>query len=146
MSGKYEIGFGKPPKETQFQKGQSGNPKGRPSGTKNLRTDLFEELRENVLVREGATEKSLSKQRAILKSLTVKAIKGDTRAVAIVLNLVQRFLDPQDDDGAEIPLTDDEQSILKTLEKRFEGRLKPKPASRKSETAPDRNGEPDGTH
>ena len=30
--GAYVVGFGKPPKNTQFQPGQSGNPKGKPKG------------------------------------------------------------------------------------------------------------------
>ena len=47
-SAPYEVGYGKPPKHTRFQPGQSGNPRGRPKGTKNLKTDLEEELSERV--------------------------------------------------------------------------------------------------
>jgi len=36
MSNDYEVGYKKPPKQGRFKKGQSGNPRGRPSGTKNL--------------------------------------------------------------------------------------------------------------
>jgi hypothetical protein len=42
----YDVGHAKPPKHTRFQPGQSGNPRGRPKGTKNLKTDLIEELGE----------------------------------------------------------------------------------------------------
>ena len=40
----YDVGYKKPPKRTQFKPGQSGNPRGRPKGTKNLKTDLAEAL------------------------------------------------------------------------------------------------------
>src|ERR1700742_2968486 len=50
------VGYKRPPKHTQFRPGQSGNPKGRPKGTQNLKSDLREELGEIVRVREGDRE------------------------------------------------------------------------------------------
>ena len=44
MARDYEIGYGRPPKHTQFKKGQSGNPEGRPKGIKSLSTELDDEL------------------------------------------------------------------------------------------------------
>jgi Family of unknown function (DUF5681)/Helix-turn-helix domain len=66
-----------------FKPGHSGNPEGRPKGTKNLKTDLMEELSERISISEGGKPKKLSKQRALLKSLAAKAIKGDARAMNI---------------------------------------------------------------
>jgi hypothetical protein len=67
-SGGYPVGYGKPPKHTQFKPGKSGNPQGRPKGTKNLKTDLAEELCEKILVHEGGQARKLSKQRALVKA------------------------------------------------------------------------------
>jgi hypothetical protein len=53
----YPVGYGKPPASTQFRKGQSGNRSGRPKGTNNLKTDLLEELREKVTLKEGERTK-----------------------------------------------------------------------------------------
>lgn len=40
----YQVGYGKPPKHSRWKKGQSGNPRGRPKGTRGLKTDLHDEL------------------------------------------------------------------------------------------------------
>ena len=84
----YDVGYGRPPKHGRFAPGQSGNPKGRKKGSKNLATDLAEELAEKIRVREGVRERSVSKQRAILKALVAKALKGDTRAAHLLIGLV----------------------------------------------------------
>ena len=46
------------------------------SSTKNLKTDLAEELAERVQVSENGRLLKISKQRLMLKALTTKAIKG----------------------------------------------------------------------
>ncbi len=112
MSTNYEIGYRKPPKHTRFTKGQSGNPKGRPKGTQNLRTDLSEELSELIRVREGDHEITVSKQRALLKTLTARALQGNTRAAQLVLDLVWRVIEREATPEPVAELTPEDQAIL----------------------------------
>ena len=93
----YEIGYGRPPKHTRFKPGQSGNPCGRAKGTRNLRTDLIDELAERIAISEGGRRRSVSKQRGMLKQLMAKALKGDVRAANTILGLVERLLDARAD-------------------------------------------------
>jgi hypothetical protein len=81
----YVVGYGKPPKHTQFKPGESGNPAGRPKGTKNFATDLQEELTETIHVTEQGQSKQLSKQRAVIKTLVARAMKGEPRATELLL-------------------------------------------------------------
>jgi hypothetical protein len=119
MPGDYEVGYKKPPSRSRFRKGRSGNPKGRPKATKNLKTDLMEELRERILLREGTTRKRVSKQRALVKSLTAKAIKGDTRAASAILGMIYRLLEDETSTQDDAPLTGEERAVLESLEARF---------------------------
>lgn len=110
---KYEVGYGKPPKSGQFQKGQSGNPKGRPSGTKNLATDLQEELSTKILVKEGNSERAISKQRALIKALSTKALKGDVRAINTLIRMIERTIPVEPDEIDEKPLSANDEALMK---------------------------------
>jgi len=89
----YEVGYGRPPRATRFQPGRSGNPQGRPRGARNLATDLAEELGETIRIREGDRSLRVSKQRAMLKALVAKALKGDARAASLLIGLVAKVTD-----------------------------------------------------
>ena len=86
----YEIGRNKPPVHTRFKPGQSGNKKGRPKGSRNIATDLNEELNEMMSITEGGKTRKLSKRRIMIKATVNKAIKGDVRAVNTVIVLNDR--------------------------------------------------------
>ena len=81
----YEVGYKCPPKATQFKPGQSGNPKGRPGGVKNLSTDLQEELESTIVISENNQQREITKQRAVIKTMFAKAMKGDIRASSTLL-------------------------------------------------------------
>lgn len=81
---------GNPPKRTQFRKGTSGNPKGRPKGSKNLSTYLMEAARDRVTVTVGGRTRTISKLQATTLQLATKAAGGDQAAIV-------RFLDRVDE-------------------------------------------------
>lgn len=127
MAGDYEVGYGKPPVATRFKKGQSGNPRGRPVGTRNLKTDLTEELAERIVVRENDQPRRVSKQRALIKTLTAKALKGDTRAANVLLNLLWRFIAQEPPTEPAVDLSAEDQAILAAFAPRLANRPRKKP-------------------
>ena len=55
--GEYEIGYGKPPLGTRFQRGRSGNPRGRPRRPRSFDDEFWKMLGQPVTVAEGGRKK-----------------------------------------------------------------------------------------
>ena len=91
----YRVGYRRPPKEHQFQKGRSGNPKGRPKGVNNLATDMDQVRSQLLTITEGGKQRVVTKQCAMVTSLWNKAIEGDTKAMALVAALLGRQQDSE---------------------------------------------------
>ena len=98
MESDHDVGFRKPPRHSQFKKGQSGNPKGRPRGSRNFSTDLRETLEEPIRVTHHGKAKTVSTQLAALMRLREKALGGDVRALDRLLELARLY---NDDEMAE---------------------------------------------
>jgi hypothetical protein len=80
------VGYGRPPKHSQFAKGRSGNPNGRPKGVRNFATVIEAELNTKIPITENGKRKSISKREAVAKQLVNKAASGDTKAIPLLLN------------------------------------------------------------
>ena len=98
----HEVGYGKPPREHRFKKGQSGNPFGRPRkarpierhrgdgfGTQPANRYLLQEAYRTVLIREGDKTIELPAIQAVFRSMGVSAMKGNRYAQRMLAELVQ---------------------------------------------------------
>lgn len=85
----YKVGYGKPPKGSQFKPGTSGNPKGRPKGINNFATDVEDTLKMPVRVTQDGTPRTISTQKAALVRLRERALGGDHRSMGLLIQLAQ---------------------------------------------------------
>jgi hypothetical protein len=77
----YGVGFAKPPTDKQFTKGKSGNPKGRPKGSKNIGTILSKAGRERIKITKNGVTRYISKIEACVLQLINQAASGELRAI-----------------------------------------------------------------
>jgi hypothetical protein len=82
------VGYGRPPDHTQFQKGTSGNPKGRPKKSRNAKTIIRRVLDSTVTVREGDRTRTVSKLEGIILRQVEAALKGDPKAALAALRMM----------------------------------------------------------
>ena len=144
-TGDYPVGYCRPPVEHRIKKNERKNPKGRPKGSKNLKTDLLEELGEQMKVREDGKERRISKQRALIKTQVARALNGNDRAAAKILDLYLKVIGLEDAaDDADLPLTEDERAVIEKLEERLLRRadLTARKTDDKNPDEDDDNGEP----
>ena len=118
----YDVGFGKPPAATQFKKGQSGNPKGRPKGKRNASTVILRALGAKVVINENGRRRELTKFEAALTQLANKAAQGDMRAVNLATALVRLAEERVEQDAVKTTtnLQDADHRVLQGLMQRLE--------------------------
>lgn len=104
----WETGYAKPPVETRFVPGKSGNPKGRPKGRKNLRTVIEGVLEETVPVTEGGRRRTMTKIEVVIRQTTKKAMSGDPKATDLILKQAVGLgiLGTGDDRPTDAPIAD----------------------------------------
>ena len=95
----YDVGYGKPPAETRFKPGQSGNPNGRPRGSKNrpalpalneerLKQIVLEEAYRTIPINDPSGPMTIPMSQAVMRSLAVNAAKGHQRAQRLFTELL----------------------------------------------------------
>ena len=114
-----DVGYAKPPKSSQFAKGRSGNPRGRPKGSRNIASILDDVTMEKVRVTESGRIRTISKLEAIMRQLTAKALSGDLKAIKDVVALKQVFESVPDQPTREGPDMEKNQAIMRRLVERI---------------------------
>jgi hypothetical protein len=116
----YEVGYGKPPPHTRFKKGQSGNPRGRPAGAKNLKTLLTDALNEPVVVTENGGHRKITKRQAIVTQLVNRSATADWRAIKILFDILRDIEVQTEAASPETPaFTAADEKVIEQLRTRF---------------------------
>lgn len=108
-----------------FKKGSSGNKSGRPKGTRNLITDVLEEMAEKQIVEEGGRRKRLSNQRIMVKAQRIKAQKGDNRAFDSLARILMQKLASELAEKPEEVFSDVDETLIDDFLKHWSKRKRP---------------------
>ena len=84
------VGYRRPPKHSRFQRGQSGNPGGRPPGVKSLSGIVRKIVGQKVTVTENGRTRRIPRIEAILLRAASEASRGDVASLRLVLQLAER--------------------------------------------------------
>jgi Family of unknown function (DUF5681) len=118
----YEVGYGKPPQHSRFRKGQCGNPRGRPKGSKNLATIVGEALDQKVVVNEGGRRRKITKREAVITQLVNRSAQADLKATQMLLGLMHEIERRGETASAEAKtFSDKDRQVLAVLRARLAG-------------------------
>ena len=101
----------------KFETGKSGNPRGRPKGARNLRTQFLEE----VNAPENSEPEAISKLQAAIKAQIGKALQGDIRAIRDVMERVEKWEAERSSSERAPRFTDADREVIAEIHRRLAG-------------------------
>jgi hypothetical protein len=114
-----KVGRGKPPKHTQFKKGETGNERGRPKGSKNLATLMMQAAHNPVTAIIGGQKRTISSLHATTMQLAKKAAGGDSKSMAKFLDWVDRIESRAATKPTQFPLSEPDVEVLRAAYERM---------------------------
>jgi Family of unknown function (DUF5681) len=112
----YSVGYGRPPLASRFKPGMSGNTRGRPKGSRNVKTQIEEAMTAGILIQVGAKTKRVSTIAGVVLRQLHKALMGDgPAAIAVIKMALQLGLLQDSSDSSEISLSIEDERILNEL-------------------------------
>ena len=114
----HSVGYGKPPVASRFKPGASGNPNGRPRGSKNLKTLIRQAMTARISIQEGSSSRRVSKIEGVVLRQLQSALKGDDRSAMAIIKMATQmgFLEEPDSNLAEATaLSGSDEQILDEL-------------------------------
>jgi hypothetical protein len=124
MSNDDSVGYKRPPKSSQFQRGKSGNARGRPKGATNFKSDLAAEMRERITLRDkNGRPLKITKQRALIKMLFSSALQNEKSAITALLACM-RYFGAANEEPAPETVDLEDLDMIKDYVQRTEARIK----------------------
>jgi hypothetical protein len=87
------VGYGRPPKATQFKRGKSGNPKGRPKGARTVGAILQDVIAQKIAVTENGKTRRVPAVEGLFRRVLSDALRGDLGAVKLLMSFADRYAD-----------------------------------------------------
>jgi hypothetical protein len=122
------VGYGRPPAHTRFKPGQSGNPKGRRKGQRNIHTVLVDALSQRIKIREGDRTRSLTKLDGVILTMLNAALKGDSKAQASLITMMRALGligEPAQQATNQEPFTPDDAALIEDYFRRHQAKSQP---------------------
>jgi len=119
MSDDYDVGYGRPPKHGQFQKGRSGNPSGRRAEQERFASVLREELASEIVMKIGDQKIKASVMRGLTKMMINMALSGDKKAITELMRQINRYFpERMSTEDATLPPSEEDMKLLEDYVRR----------------------------